>query len=78
MALDVIPNQIFRSCKYLIEFVPLFFNILFSNLYISSVIYEFPWQTGFASFACYMYGIAYTISNVIQIYENIGIKVVFN
>jgi hypothetical protein len=65
MALDVIPNQVFRSCKHLeLGSASLFYFLeLFSN-YISSVIYEFPWQAGITAFACYLFGIAHTVSNV--------------
>lgn len=56
---DAAPNVIFRASKYIHCNT---FTTKSNNHYI--VLYELPWQFGICAFACYLFGIAHTVSNV--------------
>lgn len=59
---DTIKNVYFRAGK-----LPHLYIILMTNINIillTLVLYEIPWQFGICSFSCYLFGIAYTVSNV--------------
>lgn len=56
---DAAPNAIFRASKYTHYNIP----TTKSNKHCI-VLYELPWQFGICAFACYLFGIAHTVSNV--------------
>ncbi|KAI7897690.1 uncharacterized protein BX663DRAFT_527585, partial [Cokeromyces recurvatus] len=47
------------------------------NAIFKSLLYELPWQFGICAFACYLFGIAHTVSNSSKFIKNNWIKITF-
>lgn len=62
MVSDAAPNVAFRSCKSLLLLDTHTYTHAGTDMH--SVIFEFPWQFGIAALACYMFGVAHTLSDV--------------
>lgn len=56
---DAAPNAILRACNDT-DLTSNYIHRLTAHI----VLYELPWQFGLCAFACYLFGIAHTVSNV--------------
>ncbi|KAG2202528.1 hypothetical protein INT46_005085 [Mucor plumbeus] len=45
------------------------------NVIFRAILYELPWQFGICAFACYLFGIAHTVSNSSRLIENSWFKI---